>query len=115
MAERDNSLGTFLVGFIFGGITGAVISLLYAPQSGEQTRAVIKEKAIELRDKSTDTFEETYKKAEDAATDAVEKAQELIRIAEKKAGEVVDQVAEQGQVVLEETKSKAKPKKAAAE
>jgi Gas vesicle protein len=111
MAERDNGFGSFLIGFLVGGLTGAVISLLYAPQSGEQTRAVIKEKAIELRDKTTDTLEETYKKAEDAATDAVEKAQELIRLAEKKATEV----AEQGQVVIEETVSKVKPKKAAQE
>jgi gas vesicle protein len=109
MAERNNGFGAFLVGFIVGGLTGAVISLLYAPQSGDQTRAVIKEKAIELRDKTTDTFEETYKQAEGAATDAVEKAQELLRLAEKKANEI----AEQGQVVIEDTVSKVKPKKAA--
>jgi gas vesicle protein len=111
MTEHDSGFGSFLVGFLVGGLTGAVISLLYAPQSGEQTRAVIKEKAIELRDKTTDTFEETYKQAESAATDAVEKAQELIRLAEKKATEV----AQQGQVVIEETVSKVKPKKAAQE
>jgi len=110
MAERDN-FGTFLIGFLVGGITGAVISLLYAPQSGEQTRAVIKDKAIELYDKSSETIEETYKKAELAATDAVEKAQELIKAAKVKTAEAV----EKGQVVLEETKEKIKPKKAAAE
>jgi gas vesicle protein len=108
MAERDNGFGTFVLGFLIGGITGAVVSLLYAPQTGEQTRAVIKEKAIELRDKTSDSLEDTYRKAEDAATDAVEKAQELIRLAEKKANEV----ASQGQTVLEETVSKVKPKKA---
>jgi len=111
MAEHDNGFGTFLIGFIVGGITGAVISLLYAPQAGDKTRAVIKEKAIELRDKTTDTIEETYKKAEDAATDAVEKAQELIRLAEEKTGEM----AEKGQVILEDTVSKVKPKKATQE
>ena len=107
MAERDSGFGAFLFGFLVGGITGAVISLLYAPQSGEQTRAVIKEKAIELRDKTTESIDETYKQAEVAANDAVEKAQDLIRLAEKKAGEF----AEQGQVVIEETVAKAKPKK----
>jgi gas vesicle protein len=111
MADRDNGFGSFLIGFLIGGITGAVVSLLYAPQTGEQTRAVIKEKAIELRDKTTDTLEDTYKQAEEAATDAVEKAQDLIRLAEKKANEV----ASQGQVVIEETVAKAKPKKATEE
>ncbi|MHC1741183.1 MAG: YtxH domain-containing protein [Anaerolineaceae bacterium] len=108
MTDRDNGFGTFLIGFLVGGITGAVVSLLYAPQSGEQTRAVIKEKAIELRDKTAETFEETYRKAEDAASDAVEKAQELIRLAEKKATELT----QRGQVAVEEPAPKSKPKKA---
>jgi len=49
MSERDE-FGAFLVGFIVGGLTGAVAALLFAPQSGEETRAVIKERSIELRD-----------------------------------------------------------------
>ena len=38
MSDRDE-FGAFLVGFIVGGLTGAVVSLLFAPQSGEETRA----------------------------------------------------------------------------
>lgn len=106
MAERDH-FGTFLVGFVVGGLTGAIISLLYAPQSGDKTRAVIKEKTIELVDKTTDTLEDTYKKAESVATDTVEKAQGLI----KKAGAKTTELVEKGQVLLEETKDKTKAKK----
>ena len=51
MSERDE-FGAFLVGFIVGGLTGAVVALLFAPQSGEETRALIKDKSIELRDKA---------------------------------------------------------------
>jgi gas vesicle protein len=108
MSERDN-FGPFLVGFLVGGITGAVISLLYAPQSGEKTRAVIKEKAIELVDKTTDTLEDTYKKAEEAAKDTVQKAQVMI----KKAGEKTTQMTEKGKISLEEAKEQTNPKKAA--
>lgn len=112
MSDR-NGFGSFLIGFIVGGITGAIVALLYAPKSGEETRAVIKEKAIELADITTETVEETYGKAEKAATDAVEKAQELIKQAQAKASEV----AAKGQVVLEETKVKvtSKPQKPADE
>jgi gas vesicle protein len=39
MAERDE-FGAFLIGFIIGGLTGAAISLLMAPQSGEETRVL---------------------------------------------------------------------------
>lgn len=101
MTERDN-FGTFLFGFLLGGITGAVVALLYAPQSGEETRTVIKEKAIELADKTGDTLEETYVKAEQAATDAVAKAQDLIKVAQEKATDVT----QKGQVILEEAKAK---------
>ena len=106
MAERDN-FGAFLVGLVVGGITGAVVALLYAPQTGEQTRAVIKEKAIELVDKTTETVEDTYKKAQVAASDAVDKAQDLIKQAETKAGKLI----EKGRVTLESPKDTA-PKKA---
>ena len=57
MSDRDE-FGAFLVGFIVGGLTGAVVSLLFAPQSGEETRALIKDKSIELRDKAGVTAEE---------------------------------------------------------
>jgi gas vesicle protein len=107
MSERDN-FGAFIVGLVVGGITGAVVALLYAPQSGDQTRAVIKEKAIELVDKTTETVEETYKKAQVAASDAVDKAQDLIKQAETKAGKLI----EKGRVTLESPKD-ATPKKAA--
>ena len=101
MTDRDN-FGTFLFGFLLGGITGAVVALLYAPQSGEETRTVIKEKAIELADKTGDTLEETYVKAEQAANDAIAKAQDLIKVAQEKATDVT----QKGQVILEEAKAK---------
>ena len=59
MAERDE-FGAFLIGFIIGGLTGAAISLLMAPQSGEETREYLRERAIELRDKAQETAQTTY-------------------------------------------------------
>ena len=49
MSDRDD-FGMFLVGFVVGGVAGAVAALLLAPQSGEETRTLIKDKSIELRD-----------------------------------------------------------------
>jgi len=51
MSDRDD-FGAFLIGFVVGGVAGAVTALLLAPQSGEETRAMIKDRAIELRDKT---------------------------------------------------------------
>jgi gas vesicle protein len=90
MSDRDE-FGAFLVGFVVGGLAGAVTALLLAPQSGEETRTVIKEKAIELKDKASETFDEAYDKAED-----------YVQVAKTKAVEL----QHKGQVVLEEQKSK---------
>jgi gas vesicle protein len=75
MADRDD-FGSFLIGFVVGGLTGAVVSLLFAPQSGEETRAVIKEKSIELRDKAAQQAEQIASKAEKFADDAKVKGKE---------------------------------------
>ena len=76
MSDRDE-FGAFLIGFIVGGLTGAVAALLFAPQSGEETRALIKDKSIELRDKAQVTAEETVARAEAVAVDARRRVDEL--------------------------------------
>ncbi len=101
MSNRDE-FGAFLVGFIVGGLTGAVVSLLMAPQSGEETRTVIKERAIELRDKASETAGEVYNKAEVSANEAVKKAEALLAEAKAKATEA----KEKGQAIYQEQKSK---------
>ena len=78
MSDRDE-FGAFLVGFIVGGLSGAVVALLFAPQSGEETRMLIKDKSIELRDKAQQTADQ----------------------ARTRTNEFVQQVKVQGQTALE--------------
>lgn len=75
--SENNDFGSFVAGFAIGALAGAVVSLLMAPQSGEETRQIIKDRAIELKDKGDETFEETKRKAEIAYKDALAKAEEL--------------------------------------
>ena len=79
----NNEFGAFAIGLVIGGLAGAVAALLFAPQSGEQTRAQIKEKSIELRDK-----------AQQSSQDAMARADELTR-----------QLKEQGQSAMESVRS----------
>jgi gas vesicle protein len=95
MSDRDE-FGAFLVGFVVGGLAGAVTALLLAPQSGEETRTVIKEKAIELKDVAADSYSE-----------AVDAAEGFVKTTREKAVEL----GQKGQVVLEEQKSKLVGKK----
>lgn len=82
MSDRDD-FGAFLIGFIVGGVAGAVTALLLAPQSGNETRALIKDKSIELRDKTVETAEKARLKVDEYASEAKVKGKELIDSAKK--------------------------------
>lgn len=101
MSDREE-IGAFLVGFIVGGLTGAVAALLLAPQSGEETRTVIKEKSIELRDKAAETVDDLYAQAEASAVEARARFDDLAKTTQEKATEL----QHRGQVLLEEQKAK---------
>ncbi len=107
MSERDE-FGAFLVGFIVGGLTGAVVALLFAPQSGEETRAVIKERSIELRDKAAEEAEAAWKRAEEAALEARAKAEDLLKQAQAQGEEITLKAREKSQELVETTKAKSK-------
>lgn len=105
MSDRDE-FGAFLVGFIVGGLTGAVVALLFAPQSGEETRALIKDKSIELRDKAKLTAEETLARAEQAAEEARIRAEEFAKEARARAEELASEVRERGKGAIEAARGK---------
>ncbi len=100
MSERDE-FGAFLVGFIVGGLSGAIVALLFAPQSGEETRAFIKDKSIELRDKAQMTAEEALARAEAAAADARARADELAKELRERGQVMVDDVRERASSAVE--------------
>jgi gas vesicle protein len=101
MAERDE-FGAFLIGFIIGGLTGAAVSLMMAPQTGEETREYLKERAIELREKAADTAQTTYAQVESTADEVRNRAGDLAAKARNTAEEQVTR----GRVLLEEQKNK---------
>ncbi len=98
MAERDSDLGSFLSGFMIGGLIGAAAALLLAPQSGEETRTIIRDKSIELKDRAADTAEEARARAEAAAAEARARAEELSQQARDRA----EELRKRGQEVYEE-------------
>ncbi len=75
MSDHDD-FGAFLIGFIVGGVAGAVAALLLAPQSGEETRALIKDKSIELRDKAAEQAEMVATRANEFTDDAKTRGKE---------------------------------------
>jgi gas vesicle protein len=113
MSEQDNDFGNFLAGFVIGGLVGAAVALLMAPQSGEETRATLMEKSIELKDKAVVSAEEARTRAEKAMEDARMRAEEsveelrvrideLAQVTKERAGEL----QQRGQSVLDEQKAR---------
>jgi len=112
MSERDE-FGAFLLGFLVGGLTGAVASLLLAPQSGESTRTLLKEKAIELGDQVNVSVDDARAHAETITADARTRSEAILAEARERADEIakqartsVEDLQKRGQVVLEEQRAK---------
>ena len=62
----NNDFVSFLAGMVIGGLVGAAAAMLLAPQSGEDTRALIRDKSIELKDKAIEAGQDMQLRAEKA-------------------------------------------------
>ena len=67
MKKKNNS--GFLA-FLLGGMIGATIGLLYAPQSGEETSKILIDEGQEMVDKAKTSIQE----AEDSTLSAIQEA-----------------------------------------
>ena len=103
----SNQIEGFIKGIVFGGVIGAVIAILYAPQSGRKTRVDINRKAEELLTKAKKEYEATLKKSSKAYESAVKELKHLESSTKEKVGEMeekVDELTELGKEALHDTK-----------
>ena len=68
MSRNDSDIGAFLSGFVIGGLVGAAVALILAPQSGAETRSQIRQSSVDLRDRG----QEAYQTARTRATETYE-------------------------------------------
>jgi gas vesicle protein len=98
MQHATRSGKSVVTGLLIGGLIGAAAALLMAPRSGEETRAEIKNKAIEYRDRTRDVVNETVSQAKSKADElkegVVEKADELRHRGKRAATQQLDNVAQ---------------------
>jgi len=69
MTEDQPSPRSGFTIFAVGAVIGAGIALLYAPQSGKETRKLLAKKAKQLKDKTHDTVESAQEFIHDRKTD----------------------------------------------
>ncbi len=89
MSDHDD-FGAFLIGFIVGGVAGAVAALLLAPQSGEETRTLIRDKSIELRDKASEQAQVLQSKANDMYQQGLEKGKAIASDMQDRGKDLMD-------------------------
>ena len=104
MSNKDNSFEFFLVGFIAGCVSSAIVSILYAPKSGEETRNMLREKSEDWINTANQSIDRVYKQAEIATNNAVEKWNEFAEIAREQS----DALTQRGKELLNRTQDKIK-------
>jgi gas vesicle protein len=109
MKENDGLVKGLVIGMLAGSAIGAVITLLYAPKSGKEFRADIKQKTDELMENAEGYMEAARSKASEIVSDAKKRSDQLITDAQKKANslledadKVITGARQKGAIVVEE-------------
>jgi gas vesicle protein len=101
----------FLGGILVGALLGAAAALLFAPQSGEQTRALIRDKGIELKEQASAAGAEARKRVETLEVQAKDRAGQL----QAQVKHAVEEGKTAGAKTKEDLLVKASPQPAAGE
>lgn len=101
MGNKDT--GTFLVGFLLGGIAGAATVIFLAPQSGEETREQIRKRGIEMQKRAEKTLADAQSMIEEVVTDIQDRTQTL----QTQSRVVLEEGQQQLSQAIKETKAAA--------
>ncbi len=85
--QRDGMGKGLLLGFVVGGIAGAITALLLAPKPGKELREDIKKKSSELKDNA----KRMVSRAKELTKSAVRKGEEIY----DNSGEIISEAMEQ--------------------
>ena len=68
--HHHGSMRSWMTGFVMGGLAGLAASLLMAPQSGRETRELVRYKATQLRQAAEQTAQETKERVAQISDEA---------------------------------------------
>ena len=98
--HRGGNIGSFIAGAVVGGLVGAGIALLQAPQSGKRTREEIQQKVDEVRHQAEDVMSTAKEHGKEAADEISSHAQEV----KKEAQSAMQTAKSEGREAAEEAK-----------
>jgi gas vesicle protein len=97
MREDGYSSGSMFLSFLLGGVVGAGLALLLAPQSGPETREKIRGFADDVKNKTTHYIDDTKEKVSsyaDKGKDYFEEKKTLVKSAVEAGREAYDKEKE---------------------
>lgn len=92
LQRNSNTILSLLPAFLIGGLIGAGIALLMAPQSGQETREMLRDRGVELKEKAKDTAEDTKHRAERVLEETKDRAESLRHRGQEMMQETRDKV-----------------------
>ncbi len=111
MSERHSGGGAeFFAGLVIGGLVGAALATLLAPQSGEETRAQIRDKGLEIKDRAETSVSEVRQLAQKQAATLqtqIDALQQQVTALQEKGKEQVTTWQEKGKEAIEKGKQSA--------
>lgn len=105
----DKTCGVdFIAGFLVGALFGAAGALLLAPQSGDETRTLLRERGLELREQAGGLTDEARQRGIELSAQARERADALGAQVRERADGIQTQLrhaVEEGRTAASRTKS----------
>jgi gas vesicle protein len=105
----SNQIEGFIKGIILGGAIGAAIGILYAPQSGRETRKEIACKTDDLLAKAKEEYDKALERSKKTYESALKRLRDLELAAKERVGHLegdVAEIVERGNEVLQDGKSR---------
>jgi gas vesicle protein len=101
--DRTHPARPILGGFLVGSAIGIAAALLFAPRSGEETRIELRQKAIDLRDRTTDTVKDTVSQTKSKMYGLKDSVQEKARELQQRGKHMVSREWDQASAVAEDS------------
>ena len=104
--SQNNEGAAFFAGLVIGGLVGAALALLLAPQSGEETRAQIRDKSLEYKDWAEEGYVHTREQMQEQTAAAYEKGRQSAMDAYEKGRQSAVDTLEKSKQAVARTGSK---------
>ncbi|MGB0347079.1 MAG: YtxH domain-containing protein [Balneolaceae bacterium] len=86
--------GNFIAGLLTGAMAGTVLALLYAPDTGKNTRDRLSYRLSSYRDELTDLIDQLRQEKQKLISEAKEKGEAVVSEAKEKADHLIKEAEE---------------------